>query len=89
MTNKTLPMSEVEIAQAKRIAELELKVLSLEANEDILQESIAKVVYRQWRDCTGYVPWVEGGNSTKQDIARHLAAQAILDAKEKSGRSET
>lgn len=33
----------------------------------------AKEIYATWSEEEGYVPWVEGGNSTHQDKARRLA----------------
>jgi hypothetical protein len=37
-------------------------------------ESSAKAIYEQWANLCGYVPWVEGGNSLKQDEARRMHA---------------
>ncbi|KFE50125.1 hypothetical protein [Pseudomonas syringae] len=37
-------------------------------------EAGSKVVYEQWANLYEYVPWVEGGNSLKQDEARRLYA---------------
>lgn len=36
-------------------------------------EAAARQIYESWSDQSGYVPWVEGGNSLKQDEARRLA----------------
>ena len=33
-------------------------------------EQLAEVAYNSWRDQPGWVPWVVGGNSDKQDQAR-------------------
>ena len=40
------------------------------------REDRAKAIYNGWRDQPGWVPWVEGGNSHKQDEARRLAVLA-------------
>lgn len=40
-------------------------------------EDEAKRIYEQWADHRGYVPWVEGGNSLKQEDARRLAHAAL------------
>ena len=42
-----------------------------------LVEAVAKAVYEQWADRPGYVPWVPGGNSHKQDDARRIARDAL------------
>lgn len=36
-------------------------------------EERAKEIYETWKDQEGYLPWVEGGNSLKQDEARRIA----------------
>lgn len=38
-------------------------------------EAKAKEIYKTWEREDGYVPWVEGGNSDKQNEARRIAAQ--------------
>lgn len=40
-------------------------------------EAVAKIIYEQWSHMPGYVPWVDGGNSLKQDDARRLAGKAL------------
>lgn len=40
-------------------------------------EAVAKVIYEQWMGLSGYVPWVEHGNSNKQEDARRLATSAL------------
>lgn len=35
-------------------------------------EDCARALYTTWKDQDGWVPWVPGGNSTKQDEARSL-----------------
>lgn len=39
-------------------------------------ECAAERIYNTWSDQPGFVPWVPGGNSDKQDEARRLAAAA-------------
>jgi hypothetical protein len=36
-------------------------------------ENRAKEIYATWKDMDQYVPWVERGNSLKQDEARRIA----------------
>ena len=38
-------------------------------------EAVAKIVYDQWVDKEGWKPWVDEGNSFKQDNARKVASQ--------------
>jgi hypothetical protein len=45
-----------------------------------LVEAVAKAIYYEWRRDTGYVPWVDGGNSDKQDDARKIARAVIAGA---------
>lgn len=40
-------------------------------------ESLAKQVYQSWESQPGFVPWVDGGNSTKQDEARQIASRVF------------
>lgn len=40
--------------------------------EKRLAERDAQIIYMGWHDLGGYVPWVEGGNSLKQQEARRL-----------------
>lgn len=42
-------------------------------------EAVAKTIYEQWSHLPGYVPWVIGGNSDKQDEARALARKALTE----------
>jgi hypothetical protein len=47
-----------------------------------LVERVAKVIYEQWSGNPHYSPWVDGGNSFKQDDCRALAHKALrIDAK--------
>lgn len=43
-------------------------------SEDVL-EAMAKMVYEQWVDKKGYMPWTAGGNSLKQSEARLIVEQ--------------
>jgi hypothetical protein len=43
-----------------------------------MEDEIARVIYDQWEDWPGWVPWVDGGNSIKQDLARTLARVALM-----------
>jgi len=40
-------------------------------------ESLAKQVYQSWESQPGFIPWVEGGNSLKQDEARQIASRVF------------
>lgn len=40
-------------------------------------ESLAKQIYESWQSQPGYLPWVNGGNSLKQDEARHIARRTF------------
>lgn len=40
-------------------------------------ESLAKTVYDSWQTQPGWVPWVDGGNSLKQDEARRIARRTF------------
>lgn len=40
-------------------------------------EATAREIYDSWKDEPGWVPWVEGGNSTKQDVARQRARDVL------------
>jgi hypothetical protein len=42
-----------------------------------LLEQLAKLIYMQWIHTNGFVPWVDGGNSFKQDEARKIAKEFI------------
>jgi hypothetical protein len=47
-----------------------------------LVERVAKAIYEQWSGNPHYRPWVDGGNSFKQDDCRALARKACsIDAK--------
>lgn len=47
--------------------------------EEMLEQT-AKEIYATWASLPGYVPWVDHGNSLKQDQAR-VQARAILEVK--------
>lgn len=53
------------------------KVLPAPGEDELAIESVAKAVYEQWAHLRGYLPWVEGGNSTMQDRARDIARAAL------------
>lgn len=40
-------------------------------------ESLAKQIYESWQAQPGYNPWVNGGNSLKQDEARRIASRTF------------
>lgn len=40
-------------------------------------ESLAKQIYESWQSQPGYLPWVNGGNSLKQDEARRIASRTF------------
>jgi len=42
-----------------------------------LLESLAKQVYQSWESQPGFAPWVDGGNSLKQDEARQIASRTF------------
>lgn len=42
-------------------------------------EAMAKAIYSKWDKLQGWVPWVDGGNSHMQELARDCA-RAALDA---------
>lgn len=42
-----------------------------------LVEAMAKAIYAKWDKLPGWVPWVDGGNSNMQDLARDCARAAL------------
>ena len=40
-------------------------------------ESLAQQIYQSWESQPGFVPWVDGGNSAKQDEARQIASRTF------------
>ncbi|MFJ7792304.1 hypothetical protein [Pseudomonas sp. NPDC096950] len=50
---------------------------ALKEGIEALLEAFAKELYERWAGQSGYVPWVERGNSLKQDEARRLARAAM------------
>ena len=52
---------------------------------DACVEAAAKAIYEQWESHSGYVAWVEGGNSLMQEAARSIARAAITKIKEARG----
>ncbi|AZD84990.1 hypothetical protein C4K14_2156 [Pseudomonas chlororaphis subsp. aureofaciens] len=51
--------------------------LLLIAENEVLLEVAARATYETWSQLPGYVPWVPGGNSLKQDEARAMVRAAI------------
>jgi hypothetical protein len=39
-------------------------------------EAMAKAIYDKWNKLSGWVPWVPGGNSDMQELARDCARAA-------------
>ncbi|MFC0708978.1 hypothetical protein [Azorhizophilus paspali] len=79
-------MADIENLKRKRL----LSPLRHEHDNDAERiESTARAVYEQWADQPGFVPWVPGGNSLKQDDARRIARAEIDTAmgKEAGGHS--
>lgn len=52
-------------------------VLDLIAENEALLEVAARATYEAWSQQPGYVPWVAGGNSLKQDEARAIVRAAM------------
>ena len=46
-------------------------------NAELRAEIEAREIYDGWKSQEGFVPWVKGGNSLKQDEARCLARAAM------------
>lgn len=42
-----------------------------------LLESLAQEIYQSWESQAGFLPWVYGGNSLKQDEARQIASRTF------------
>lgn len=58
---------------------VDLSVIPLLASQPgcaVEGEAVAKAIYEQWADRPGYVAWVDGGNSLKQNEARVIARAA-------------
>lgn len=49
----------------------------VERDEQAAVEEIAKLIYENWAGQPDYVPWVDSGNSLKQDEARRQARAAL------------
>lgn len=89
-----LAASEARIAELKSAIETQTKALGFaqngraasEAREKKLREYAARLVYERWRDQPGYVPWVPGGNSIKQDDARRIVDAALSDTQQEQTR---
>ena len=40
-------------------------------------ESLAQQIYQAWESLPGFKPWIDGGNSAKQDEARQIASRTF------------
>lgn len=47
------------------------------AGRESTVELLSRAIYEQWAPLPDYVPWVDRGNSLKQDKARELARKAM------------
>ena len=60
---------------------------ALEANIDLCEdgsvalqiEAESRAIYESWADQPGFVPWMEGGNSTMQEKARAEARRVFAE----------
>lgn len=59
--------------QREKLDKDEAQTKALKQRLDDARELLAKAIYLQWYDYPGYVPWVEGGSSPKQEEARDEA----------------
>lgn len=50
---------------------------AVQAERAAMAEAAAKAIYQQWHAEPGFVPWVDRGNSVRQDDARRLARRAM------------
>jgi hypothetical protein len=48
-------------------------------------EAMTRDIYNDWRGLPGWAPWVNGGNSHKQDEARRIARVDLADSEHVSG----
>ncbi|MGH8329219.1 MAG: hypothetical protein ACRES0_02150, partial [Pseudomonas sp.] len=62
-----------DASMGKDAAELGLKPPDEADQRTAEDDAVAKAIYEQWSRLPGYVPWVNGGNSLKQDEALRLA----------------
>ena len=81
------PLPADEVSEAKRQG-WEIRALytsppapvSVVTREQV--EIVAESIYWQWAGREGFVPWVKGGNSLKQDEARSIAWSTLDKVKE-------
>lgn len=69
-----------EALAADHLRDVAEKVAPAAPVPDALAEAVAKAIYWEWRRDAGYVPWVDGGNSLKQDDARKIARAVVSSA---------
>lgn len=70
-------------------ARLEIESLRARSAEPAVREAVAKAIYDQWVYKDGWVAWVNGGNSLRQDDARRLADLAFAMAQAAPELTET
>ncbi len=63
---------EAKTAALVEATEIEARFATIR-DEQARIERMARMIYEQWSDEPRYVPWVEGGNSDKQNEARQIA----------------
>jgi hypothetical protein len=64
-----------------KVGRLERELAAAKPDAELV-ERVAKAIYEQWSGNPHYRPWVDGGNSFKQDDCRALARKACsIDAK--------
>lgn len=61
----------------EKIAELQVSVETLTRERDEALEALARQIYDAWKTIPGWVPWVERGNSQKQEFARQKARELL------------
>lgn len=54
-------------------------VVVLERDAGLAFEEKARELYDCWKGLAGWVPWVEGGNSDRQNDARRIAATGVQE----------
>lgn len=74
-----------ETTMCCRADEVREAIAKKDAALDACVEAAAKAIYEQWESHSGYVAWVEGGNSLMQEAARSIARAAITKIKEARG----
>lgn len=72
------PAPQIDPEMLKAAARMLQSVAAREAAaSEACIEATARAIYQQWFEQPGWVPWVEHGNSTRQDDARRLARRAL------------